>query len=114
MSDMNDDIEPQERAPAPIVESRRTIVVNAKTYKGGPIFMVDRTTDFGNPFRPDAYTTRDGCVDRFKAYFLTRVTTDRPFRNRVLTLRGKTLGCWCLPHQRCHAEVIATWLDAQP
>lgn len=112
MSDMNDDIEPQERAPAPIPTSRRTLVVNAKTYKGGPIFMVDRTSDFGNPFKPDAWTSRDACIDRFKSYFLTRVKTDRAFRARVLTLRGQTLGCWCLP-KRCHAQIIADWLDAQ-
>ena len=89
-------------------------MVNAKHYHGGPIFMVDRSSEFGSPFKPDAYTSHDACIDRFKVYFLTRVRTEPAFRARVLTLRGKTLGCWCLPTKRCHAQVIADWLDAQP
>lgn len=96
----------------PIPSSTRTLVVNAKTYKG-PVVMVDRTSEFGNPFKPDAYTGRDAVIERFRTYFLTRVKTEPAFRRRVLTLRGQTLGCWCLP-LKCHASVIADWLNAQP
>ena len=97
----------------PIPESKATLVVNAKTYQGGPLVMVDRTSEFGNPFRPDARNGRDAVIALFKDYFLTRVRSEPAFRRRVLALRGKTLGCWCKPLS-CHAEVIAAWLDRQP
>lgn len=98
----------------PVPASQRTFVVNAKTYKGPGLVMVDRTSEFGSPFKPDMYATHDKCIDRYASYFLTRIRNEPAFRARVLTLRGKTLGCWCLPHKRCHAQVIADWLDAQP
>ncbi len=112
MSDYDGDIEPQDGPPAPITESKATLVVNAKTYQG-PLVMVDRTSEFGNPFRPDAHHGRDAVIERFRAYFLARVASEPAFRARVLTLRGKTLGCWCAP-KACHATVIAEWLDSQP
>ena len=102
---------PSEPLP-PIPESTATLVVNAKVYQGA-LVMVDRTSEFGNPFRPDAHHSRDEVIERFRVYFLARVASEPAFRARVLTLRGKTLGCWCAP-LRCHAQVIAEWLDAQP
>ena len=83
------------------------------TKRGKTVVMVDRTSEFGNPFRPDARNGREAVIAHFKAYFLARVASEPPFRRRVLTLRGKTLGCWCHPLP-CHADVIAAWLDAQP
>ncbi len=64
---------------------------------------------FGNPF-----TVRDhgraGCIERFKTYFLDRVATDAKFREEVLKLKGKRLGCFCKP-DACHGDIIADWLD---
>lgn len=111
MPDYDGDIEPQDRPPAPIPESRATLVVNARVTR--PDVMVDRTSEFGNPFMPTRREDRDAVIDRFKAYFLTRVATEPPFRRRVLALKGKTLGCWCRPLP-CHGTVIAEWLDASP
>lgn len=96
----------------PIPESNRTLVVNAKIYKGA-VVMVDRTSEFGNPFPLAAPTDRDAVIDRFKSYFQTRIRTEPAFRGRVLALKGKTLGCHCLP-LKCHASVIADWLNGHP
>lgn len=56
---------------------------------------------------------RAECIARYKVTFLRRVETDPVFRAAALALRGKRLGCWCVP-AACHAEVIAEWVDAQP
>lgn len=66
---------------------------------------------FGNPFRltPD---DRAAVLERYKTWFLERVRTDREFRHKVLSLRGKRLGCFCKP-ALCHGDVIAAWVDSQ-
>lgn len=76
---------------------------------------------FGNPIRLGAYCSecrrwhreRGDTIECFRSYFLRRVDSDPTFRQDVLALRGKRLGCFCKP-QRCHGDVIAAWVDAQP
>jgi len=65
---------------------------------------------FGNPV--PVRTDRARAIEEYEAYFLARITTDATFRERVLALRGLTLGCFCKPHA-CHGDVIARWLGAQ-
>jgi hypothetical protein len=56
---------------------------------------------------------RDTSIAAFKKDFLSRVNNDREFLRRVLTLRGKRLGCFCKP-LACHGDVIKEWLDEHP
>lgn len=73
---------------------------------------------FGNPYPVDTVCTRcqrlhkkrEDTIPCFKAYFDERVGSDVAFRDRVLQLKGKTLGCFCAPG-RCHGEVYVDWLD---
>lgn len=67
---------------------------------------------FGNPFTVGDYG-RDGAIKMFKAYFYKRIEEDQAFRQAVLSLRGKRLGCFCKPLD-CHGDIIAAWLDNQP
>ena len=64
---------------------------------------------FGNPFRVQEHG-RDGAIRLFKTYFYVRIEGDPEFKKAVLSLKGKRLGCHCLP-QRCHGEVIKEYLD---
>lgn len=68
---------------------------------------------FGNPFKFEDESERATVLEKFRAYFLERVERDHDFRQRVLSLRGKVLGCFCKP-KACHGDVIAAWVDAQP
>lgn len=73
---------------------------------------------FGNPCRigqdcPECgrvHIVPGDTIACFETYFLRRVGTDAEFRRRVLELRGKTLGCFCLP-RRCHGHVLAAWVN---
>lgn len=113
---------------------RKTTVVNIKhdgavydVYVGRP----GRGTEsiFGNPHptsRPcslcsspaeEVWHTTDESLQLFEKYFLARVDVDMQFRAAVLGLRGKVLGCFCVRKDgggKCHALVIARWIDAQP
>lgn len=73
---------------------------------------------FGNPFPPDdpnCEKSRLESIEKHRRYFLERVETDPVFRNRVLSLKGKTLGCFCksrkTPNKACHGDVIVEWLE---
>lgn len=56
---------------------------------------------------------RESCISEFKKDFLIRIKQDENFRNRVLELRGKVLGCFCKPLD-CHGDVYKEWLDNNP
>lgn len=73
---------------------------------------IGRPSIFGNPYRIEVDGTREEVIEKFRLYFVDRITNDPPFRNAVLKLKGKRLGCYCKPAV-CHGDVIAEWLDNQ-
>jgi hypothetical protein len=98
-----------------------TTVVNLKGHRGDPEFddvvYVGRAMHRGgwhlqasplaNPFRLGPDGSREDVITRYRAYLL-----GRPELLALLPdLRGRRLGCWCLP-EPCHAQVIAELADA--
>lgn len=67
---------------------------------------------FGNPFKVEEFG-REGSIAMFKNYFYRRIETDEAFRQAVLSLRGKRLGCFCKP-LACHGDVYCEWLNSLP
>lgn len=65
---------------------------------------------FGNPFHVEKYG-REKCIELYKEYFYKRIKTDKVFREAVLGLRGKVLGCFCAPLD-CHGRIIVEWLES--
>jgi hypothetical protein len=66
---------------------------------------------FGNPIVRQQGEARGATIERFTRYFEQRIGSDNQFRQRVLQLRGKRLGCFCKP-AACHGDVIAAWVNA--
>ena len=64
---------------------------------------------FGNPFQVSE-GGREACIEKYREYFFDRIANDREFKERVLALRGKTLGCFCKP-EACHGDVIADYVN---
>jgi hypothetical protein len=52
-------------------------------------------------------------IASFRWYLELRTRHDPDYRRDVLALRGKRLGCFCKPAP-CHADVLASWVNAQP
>lgn len=52
-----------------------------------------------------------GTVEAFRPWFKAKVDNDAAFRRDVDSLRGKRLGCFCLPGRECHVDVIIEHLD---
>lgn len=75
---------------------------------------------FGNPYPKGSICDHCGqthlrsgdTIPCFHAYFLERVQTDSRFREAILGLKGKILGCFCKP-QPCHGDVIVAWLEPE-
>lgn len=87
-----------------------TEVVNIRDNKPFDV-LIDRRSIFGNPFDHRRLgITRHECVERYREYFHKRLKTDPEFKKRVLELKDKRLGCWCVPLE-CHGEVIKEYLD---
>jgi len=70
---------------------------------------IGRPSIFGNPFSVKEYG-REGCIARYKEYFYKRIKEDVKFKEAVLKLKDKTLGCFCKP-LACHGDVIKEYLD---
>jgi len=84
---------------------------------------VDRTTKWGNPFRPNRRQDRDYCVTLF-SYLMSgllcfsgdpSLDEQSAYRKMVSDcigeLRGKNLACWCRLDQACHADVLLKMAD---
>jgi len=62
---------------------------------------------FGNPFSKG---TREQNINDYEKYFFNRLLTDPEFKDRILSLKDKVLGCFCKP-LACHGDIIADYLD---
>lgn len=73
---------------------------------------------FGNPIRTneecvvcnDIHITSGDTLKCFEIYFNDRIIHDDVFKQRILELKGKKLGCFCKPKQ-CHGDVIVRYLN---
>ena len=66
---------------------------------------------FGNPIHLRPGDSRGSTLDRFREYFFTRLGQDPEFKAHIMTLKGKTLGCFCKPNA-CHGDIIAEYLNS--
>ena len=77
--------------------------------------LIDRSSPFGNPHSIghcsicNKVHDRKQAIAEFKKDFYICLT-DSVFRDSVLQLKGKVLGCWCKPLP-CHGDVIVDYLD---
>lgn len=65
---------------------------------------------FGNPYKDG---TREENIKNYKIYFYNKIKNDIFFRNSILALRGKKLGCFC-KEKACHGDIIADYLNSLP
>ena len=78
-------------------------------YKEKYDVYIGRPSIFGNPFSVKEYG-REGCIEKYKEYFYKRIKEDVKFKEEVLKLKDKVLGCFCKP-LACHGDVIKEYLD---
>jgi len=79
-------------------------------YKEQYDVYIGRPSVFGNPFQIGKDGDRQQVVEKYKNYFYNKIHMDEIFKNQVLTLKGKRLGCFCKPHA-CHGDIICEYLN---
>jgi len=72
---------------------------------------VGRPSIWGNPFHTKPGEDRLEVIERYKRWFCGRLR-DPVFRAATTALRGKIIGCACVP-KMCHAHIIAAWLNGE-
>jgi len=87
----------------------KTTVVNIKNERCD--VKIDRTTPFGNPYRSGIDGDRKQVIEKYRIYFYNKLNNDW-FRDKVLLLKGKRLGCHCKP-LGCHGDVIIQYLEGE-
>jgi len=72
---------------------------------------------FGNKHPVDRYCpickkihTRAEAIAAFKVDFYSRIENDKQYKQRILALKDKVLGCFCKPG-KCHGDIIAEFLN---
>ena len=71
---------------------------------------IGRGTPFGNPYVIGENGTREDVIRLFRAYFYERLKREPEWKAKVEKLKGKVLGCHCLP-QDCHGRIYIEFLD---
>lgn len=66
---------------------------------------------FGNPFRLGMNEKRGATLEKYREYFYNRIRSDPEFKEKIESLKGKTLGCFCKPNP-CHGDIIKEYLDS--
>ena len=97
-----------------------TITVNmdkeqCDIYVGRPSKGVDGK--FGNPIIPGlrceecliTHTKEEDTLNCFRKYFIRKISKDIYFKEDILSLKGKRLGCFCAP-KPCHSDIIIDYL----
>ncbi len=64
--------------------------------------LIDRSTEWGNPFRIGRDGDRGAVLDQYRRWVLGRSDLLR----ELPRLAGRRLGCWCAPRP-CHGDVLA-------
>uniref|UniRef100_A0A6M3L3D3 DUF4326 domain-containing protein n=1 Tax=viral metagenome TaxID=1070528 RepID=A0A6M3L3D3_9ZZZZ len=88
-----------------------TEVINIYKHPDKDYVYIGRGSPFGNPFKLGKYT-REEALEKFHHYFHEYALKNEDYRNAVLALKGKKLGCFCKP-KSCHGDIIKEWLDGQ-
>lgn len=92
----------------PVVAPR---VFNVRRPHPDNAVLVDRSTDFGNPFVIGRDGNRDDVCDKYDHWIW--MPEQVGLRQRMMEeLRGKDLLCWCEP-ERCHARTVLQIANAQ-
>lgn len=86
----------------------KTKVVNIK--KRTCEIYCGRGSIYGNPFKIGRDGDRKQVISKYREYFYKRLT-DSKFRDSILSLKGKILGCYCKPLD-CHLDVIVEYLES--
>lgn len=60
---------------------------------------------FANPYKINIDGNRETIIAKYEKYIRDNIDNGIITKSDLLTLKGKTLGCWCKPHI-CHGDIL--------
>lgn len=63
---------------------------------------------WANPYTVKQYSI-DECLDLYKKYINEKIQNNSAYD--LNELKGKNLGCWCIPNNKCHVDVLLDLLE---
>lgn len=66
---------------------------------------IGRPGPWGNPFPLRDEAERQEVIDRYRQWLQEQLAAGKISAEELLSLRRKTLGCWCAPRP-CHGDVL--------
>lgn len=66
---------------------------------------IGRPGNWGNPFSMKSESDRDLVIEKYRIWLDRMVDSGDIKKEALISLRGKTLGCWCSP-KACHGDVL--------
>jgi hypothetical protein len=93
-----------------LVENGKTVVASKRNDNAliawaeqqGVMVKIDRTTEWGNPFKIMNNASRDDVCDNYANFLKNKPSLQKQLHK----LKGKVLVCWCYP-LRCHGDHLA-------
>jgi len=67
---------------------------------------VDRSTRWGNPFRPTKSMPVEKTIEKFNEWVVNDPTGRKLAAEAAEQLKGKNLACWCRLDGPCHADTL--------
>jgi len=67
---------------------------------------------WANPYKIDDSNgiTRDNVIEKYRTYIIQKIENNDVLKQKLLQMKGKTLGCWCKP-EACHGDVLVELID---
>lgn len=96
--------------PTRIVDANITRVVNKDKNEKYDVY-IGRGSIWGNPYAIGHDGDREEVIRKFKYDFERNLLGGDDFNRKLLTLKGKKLGCHCKP-LACHGDVYADFLNS--
>ncbi len=109
---MTEDEKPKVTRSSPRSVEKTTTAVNINKGIRCEVY-VGRGTPFGNPYVIGQDGDRDEVIRKYQIHFYEKLKIDPNFKKQVQALKGRVLGCHCVP-MRCHTEVLIEYLDVGP
>lgn len=110
-----------EAQPNHIQEKQAIVLVNGKPtefvdVEDNPAIYIGRSnehydlseSDLHNPYSVDDHGRLEACL-KYVDHLIEQVQEDQRFRERLWTLHGRPVACWCVP-DLCHGDVIGLFL----
>lgn len=88
-----------------------TVLNKYKDHIPHDAIYIGRGSPWGNPFPMSKTTTRQECLDKYKAWVKDQIRLGHYTLPQLASLHNKDLVCFCAPHP-CHGHVLeklASW-----